>query len=154
MKCIIVPVIIFITIIMFLGCSAEKAIEKTISDFEDYINEYDQVTRDVSDLKETLSTESHYYLNDEDIRLFVEDYFIGSSYRDVQYSNLDIDIDSRNADVYSDGTYANGFTSTEIWFWMRREEAFFAFISQDWRVYKYHDSINGFDNPIWRKPKK
>jgi len=145
MKCIIVPVIIFITIIMFLGCSAEKAIENTISDFEDAIN-----SGNSSDFDETLSTESDYRIPDPDGSGFLG-YFI-PTWDPVHYGNLDISRDGRDADVYSDGTYLNGTYPTDVWFWMRREEAFFAFISQDWRVYRYYDE-GDYTTPVWRKPK-
>jgi hypothetical protein len=145
MKCIIVPVIIFITIIMFLGCSAEKAIEKTISDFEDAIN-----SGNSNDFDETLSTESDYRTSDPDGSDFL-DYFLLLNYDPVHYGNLDISRDGRDADVYSDGTYENGLNPTDVLFWMRREEAFFAFISQDWRIYRYYH-FGDYTNPVWRKP--
>lgn len=143
MKRIIIPVLILFSVLLF-SC-AEMAIENTISDFEAAVN-----IENISDIKETLSTESEMYLGDTEFQVFL-DYF--DIHRIVHYSSLDIAIDSRDADVYSDGTYNNGETPTYVWFWMRREEAIFAFISQDWRVYRYYD----FDDftvdidEVWRK---
>ena len=142
MKRIIIPVLILFSVLLF--CCAEMAIENTISDFEAAVN-----IDNISDIKETLSTESEMYLGDTEFQAFL-DYF--DIHIDVHYSSLDISIDGRDANVYSDGTYQSGTYPTDVWFWMRREEAIFAFISQDWRVYRYYDE-NDFTTPVWKKIK-
>jgi len=143
MKRIIIPVLILFSVLLF-SC-AEMAIENTISDFEGSVN-----IENISDIKETLSTESEMYLGDTEFQAFL-DYF--DIHRNVDYSSLDISIDGRDADVYSDGTYQSGTYPTKVLFWMRREEAIFAFISQDWRVYRYYDDDNFIVDldEVWKK---
>jgi len=144
MKRIIIPVLILFSVLLF-SC-AEMAIENTISDFANAVN-----SGDANDLKETLSTESEMYRGDPEFQWFFG-YFYPDNI-DVHYSSLDISIDGRDADVDSDGTYENGMNSTAVRFWMRREEAIFAFISQDWRVYRYYDDDNFIVDldEVWKK---
>lgn len=145
MKLIIMPVFILFSVLLF-SC-AEMAIENTISDFEGSVN-----IENISDIKETLSTESEMYLGDTEFQAFL-DYF--DIHRNVHYSSLVISIDGRDANVDSDGTYNynNGGNPTAVRFWMRREEAIFAFISQDWRVYRYYDDGNFTvdSDEVWKK---
>jgi len=136
----LVPVLIVITILFFIGC-AKTAIKSTISDFEDAIND-----ESASDLKETLSPDSDFIVSDPTAAEFL-DYFQSSSYIPVNYSTLDIDVGGGDADVFSDVNY-NGLPA-EAKFWMRREGWF---LSSDWRVYRYYDDIVDITEPIWRKP--
>ncbi len=144
MKRYVFPVLIAVICSMLaLGC-AKVAIESAISDFEDAVN-----NDSTSEIQDVMSPDSDFYVT----ATFSEflDYFDG--FRDVAYSNLDIEIDGRDATVYSDGTYNSGATPVDVLFWMRREEAFFAFLFPDYKVYRYYD-FGDFSTPVWQKLKE
>ncbi|MFW6139557.1 MAG: hypothetical protein ACOC7U_10365, partial [Spirochaetota bacterium] len=80
---------------VFMGCS-KIAIENTISDFEDAVNK-----NSTNDIKEVLSTESEMYITtafDQFLSYF-------DDFRNVNYSNLDINVDGGDGEVYADATY-------------------------------------------------
>jgi uncharacterized membrane protein YvbJ len=130
---------------VFISGCAKMAIEKTISEFEDAVNNEDQ-----KKLKDVMSPDSDFYVT----ATFQEflDYF--DDFRDVNYKNLDIEVDGRDAEVYSDATYNSGNTRVTVLFWMRREEALFAFLFPDFKVYRYYDNLGDFSVPIWQKLKE
>ena len=151
MRRIIIQLLIMSTIFILFGCG-EAVIKRTISDFEDSIND-----DNYSNFKETLSPQSDYYLTDIDIQNFF-DHFVAepNKYAPVHYSHLDISIDGPDADVYSDGSYEGGLTPINILFWMKREPGFFSFLSPDWRIFRYYEDSNDDgqfeETPYWRKP--
>ncbi len=150
--------VIIISIILslsFIACSDEAAIEETISAWEKAIDD-----KNISDFKETLSPDSDLYV---DVDLKVEELFATYFHLyDVEYANLDIDIDKPYADVlpgtsiYYDADDADIFFNIPSKFKMKKEEGFLSSISPDWRVYKYWDDANDdgvFDDSdyLWRK---
>lgn len=136
--------ILFILSLLAFGCSNEKAIEETLEDWEDAINE-----DDADALWDTVSPDSNFYDTQTSQQLL--DYFDG--FTPVKYSDEDIDIDKPYADVLADATYAGVPVTGDdgsVMFVMKKEEGFFSFLNPDWRVYKYYD--NGeFDDPVWQK---
>jgi outer membrane murein-binding lipoprotein Lpp len=139
-----VLVIVVISSAFISGC-AKMAIEKTISEFEDAVNNMDaKALEDIMSTESTQTTVATY-------ENFLKDNF--SHIIPVDYKNLDIDINGRDADVYADATYIEGEIDDDVKFWMRREEALFSFLFPDWRIYQYFANGN-FEDPIWLKTKE
>ncbi len=156
MKRLIISISLIMLTVFIFRCSNEKAIEETISAWEEAID-----TKNKSDFKETLSPDSDLYV---DVDLKTDELFAYyfSLYKDVEYSNLDIDIDKPYADVLPGTTIYTDTLDLPLnipsKFKMKKEEGLLSFISPDWRVYKYLDDANDdgvFDDLdyLWRKLK-
>ena len=156
MKRLIISISLIMLTLFLFRCSNEKAIEETISAWEAAIDD-----KNASDLKETLSPDSNWYIDADAI---IDDLFTNyfNQYKDVEYSNLDIDIDQPYADVLPGTTIYTDTLDLPLnipsKFKMKKEEGLLSFISPDWRVYKYWDDANDdgvFDDSdfLWQKLK-
>ena len=147
MKRLIISIVIVLSISIFftLGCN-KLAIETTIADFETAVND-----DNVNDIEDIMSPDSNMY----QVGTFQGflDFFIGS--RDVNYTNLDIDIDGSNSRVLADGTYNDGLTPVDVKFRMRKDESDSTFFSPSWKVYQYYDwgNFTEPDDAVWQKLK-
>ncbi len=138
----LIALILIVVAGLFISCAQGK-IEDTIAAFETAVN-----ADSTDDIQDVLSPDSNFYITGE-FATFL-DYFDG--FRNVHYSNLDISTSGEDADVYSDGTYNNGSTPTEILFVMKREGGFLSALFGEWDVLRYYD-FNDFNNPVWQKLK-
>ncbi len=153
MKKLVISISLIMLTVFIFRCSNEKAIEETISAWEAAID-----TKNEEDLKPTISPDSEMYADiDAMIDWLLNEHL--NIYTDVDYSNLDIDVEQPYADVipgtsiYTDTAYLKYSVPSK--FKMKKEEGPFSFISPDWRVYKYWDDPDGdgvFDDPVvWKK---
>ena len=145
MKRLIISIVIVLSISIFftLGCN-KLAIETTIADFEDAVND-----NNVNDIENIMSPDSN-FSEAGTFQAFL-DYFIGL--RLVNYTNLDIDIDGSNSRVLSDGTYVG--LAVDVKFRMRKDESDSTFFSPSWKVYQYYDygAFTEPDDAVWQKLK-
>lgn len=139
----ILPVFI-IVVLFFFSCSAEKAIEQTIQDFEDAAND-----GDIDALKDTLSSHSEWDITGLQAEVLNTHL---SGYTPLEYTDLTIEVDKPHADVESTALYLNTAPTT-AWFIMREEDKFFSFLFPDWRIKEFYDLDNPVD-AIWKKLKK
>ena len=156
MKKLVISISLIMLTVFIFRCSNEQAIRETISAWEAAIDD-----KNASDLKETLSPDSNWYIDADAI---LDDLFTNyfNQYKDVEYSNLDIDIDQPYANVLPGTTIYTDTSDLPLnipsKFKMKKEEGLLSFISPDWRVYKYWDDANDdgvFDDSdfLWQKLK-
>ena len=143
MKWTILPVFI-IVIVFFFSCSAEKAIEQTIQDFEDAAN-----NNDLDAMEATLSSHSEWDITQ--LQSLVLNHLY-PTYTPLEYTDLTIDVDKPHADVESTALYKSTAPTT-AWFVMREEEKFFSFLFPDWRIKEFYD-LDDNATPVWKKLKK
>ncbi len=150
MKKYTIAIIIIVIAGLFISCSQEDAIEETILAFENAVN-LSETDLDVAanDLEGIMSPDSDFYVTTT-FADFLFDNF--DQLWSVNYTNLDITADGRDGDVYSDATYLAGTIPDDVWFWMRREKGFFAFLNPDWRVFRYYNG-GDYTIPVWQKLK-
>jgi hypothetical protein len=145
MKRLLIPAIaVFSIAFLFFGCSNEKAIEKTIGEFEDAVN-----ANNDGDLKDTLSPDSKLYITQtfDVFLLYFDDLY------PVSYPNLDISVDGDDGDATTIATYDDGGAPRPInvQFKMRKEKGFFSFLNPSWKVLEYWDDADGTFQFIWQK---
>jgi hypothetical protein len=146
MKRVIFPVIILCAaLFVVIGCSNEKAIEKTINDWTSAINDADPDA-----MRDAVSPDSEMYdpaLIDTLIKIYFADF------DPVSYDLGDMNIDNPYADVPADAVYAGIPNAAK--FVMKKKQGFFSFLAPEWNVYKYFDNGN-FDpgEEVWKKLKK
>jgi len=150
MKRFIFPMIILCAaLFVVIGCSNEKAIEKTIDDWTSAINAPDASTS-YDAIYNVLSPDSDYY-DPVNIQNLVN-YF--TNFTPVSYVLGDMNIDNPYADVLADATYADIPNAAK--FVMKKKQGFFSFLAPEWNVYKYFDNALFVpdQDEVWRKLKK
>ena len=145
MKRLLIPAIALFSItLLFFGCSNEKAIEKTIGEFEDAVNDNND-----GNLKDTLSPDSKLYITQtfDDFLIYFDGFY------PVSYPNLDISVDGDTGDAITVATYYEGGLNSniDVQFIMRKEKGFFSFLNPSWKVLEYWDNADGTFQFIWQK---
>ena len=147
MKRFIFPMIILCAaLFVVIGCSNEKAIEKTIDDWTSAIN-----AADPDAMGDAVSPDSEMY-DPVVIENLITTYFKGLGL--VSYVLGDMNIDNPYADVLADATYADIPNAAK--FVMKKKQGFFSFLAPEWNVYKYFDNALFVpdQDEVWRKLKK
>ena len=147
MKRVIFPVIILCAaLFVVIGCSNEKAIEKTIDDWTSAINDADPDA-----LGDAVSPDSEMY-DPVAIEALITDYF--ANFDPVSYDIIEINIDAPLADVPADASYVG--LPNDAKFVMKKKQGFFSFLAPEWNVYKYFDNALFVpdQDEVWRKLKK
>ena len=143
MKRLIIVGIILISIIIFASCD-RIAIEDAVTTFENAVNDNSS-----TDMKNILSPDSQFYIT-AGWDAFLA-YFGG--FTPVDYTNLDINIDSDNARVITDATYNEVPVSGGVKFRMRKDDSDSTFFKPSWKVYQYYDNGAFVEDTdaIWKK---
>jgi len=144
MKFFTVAISMLFLILLAFACSNDKAIEKTISDFEEAAN-----NNDLDAMKDTISPHSDWDVTRLQVEIMNHLY---PNYTPLDFTNLIIDVDSPYADVESTALYRNTDPTT-AWFVMRKEEKFLSFLFPDWKIKEFYD-LDKPNDPIWKKIKK
>ncbi len=143
MKKLIISGILAISILIFISCD-RMAIEDAITTFESAVND-DSST----DMENILSPDSEMYILAD--WNYVLDHFDG--FRPVDYTNLDINIDGKNARVITDSTYDDVPVDGGVKFRMRKDESNSTFFQPSWKVFQYYEHGNFVEDTdaFWKK---
>ena len=143
MKKLIISGILAISILIFISCD-RMAIEDAITTFESAVND-DSST----DMENILSPDSEMYiLADWDTFLAYFD-----SFRPVDYTNVDVNLDGDNARVTTDATYSEVEVPDGVKFRMKKDDSDSTFFQPSWKVYQYYDYGNFEEDTdaVWKK---